>query len=153
MGSVSFLVSFFAAEEIFLLFAIHQMHLHRGRLHLLLLLAAAATLLVAFTFCCSFGREYIPRSHPPPNREKLKKTCIYDSEKNCVRVCLFYILNKEVQRKVTVEIRKIIDSNNNCQGLSLVDAHALCLYWVGVLRPSGHPGGLERLLHSNGALG
>jgi hypothetical protein len=29
------------------------------------------------------------------------------------RVCLFYILHKEVQRKVTVEIRKSIDSNNN----------------------------------------
>jgi hypothetical protein len=27
--------------------------------------------------------------------------------KNCVRVCLFSILNKDVRRKVSVEIRKI----------------------------------------------
>jgi len=40
------------------------------------------------------------------------KTCIYGSETNYVRVCLFYILNKDVPRKVSVEIRKRIDSND-----------------------------------------
>src|SRR2546423_15175647 len=40
------------------------------------------------------------------------KTCIYGCEKNCIRVCLFYLLNKEVRRKLSVEVRKIIDSNN-----------------------------------------
>jgi hypothetical protein len=42
----------------------------------------------------------------------LGKTSIYGSEKNCVGVCPFYIKDLDVQRKVIVEIRKIIDSNN-----------------------------------------
>jgi hypothetical protein len=40
--------------------------------------------------------------------------CMYGSEKNCVGVYLFYILNKDMLRKVIVKIRKIISTNNNC---------------------------------------
>jgi hypothetical protein len=37
----------------------------------------------------------------------------------CVGVCLFYILNEEVQRKEIVEIRKIIDSNDRTERLCI----------------------------------
>jgi hypothetical protein len=43
----------------------------------------------------------------------VRKRCKRCREKLCVGACLFYISNKEVPRKVIVEVRKIIDSNNN----------------------------------------
>jgi hypothetical protein len=42
-----------------------------------------------------------------------EKTGMESSETNCVRGCTFYLSNWQVQRKDTVEIRKIIDSNDD----------------------------------------
>src|SRR5258708_39573275 len=47
IGSASFLVLFVVGGHVFTLFVIHQMHVQGGRSHLLLLVTAAATLLVA----------------------------------------------------------------------------------------------------------
>jgi hypothetical protein len=62
------------------------------------------------------------RKKPFRAKTKDEKTGNYGSEKNCVRVCLFYILNKQVQRKDSVEIRKSIDSNDKSLQRGLVSS-------------------------------
>jgi transposase-like protein len=49
----------------------------------------------------------------------------------CVGVCLFYILNEEVQRKEIVEIRKIIDSNDTLSKGYRFPAEMIshCVWW------------------------